>query len=294
MDIKQIKQFMAIMETGNITKAAEKLNMTQPPLTMQLKSLEEELGVRLFERSTRSLTPTDSAHLLFQRGNQIIELLETTMVEIQDISLGRERLLKVGFVASAGGALLHHRINEFCLKYPEVRLQLREGNTYKIIEMIQNGLIEIGFVRTPYNSEPFERFELGKEPMAVVYHKDFFINRRINEPIKFILNHLKEIPISFDFRFEKLIIGACHRNGFQPNIFCMGEDSRSLTMLSESGLSASIIPISGAKLISQKNLKISVLNEPALETQIDVVWLKRQPLSTIGRYFTKFLEIYND
>ncbi|MFC6605123.1 LysR family transcriptional regulator [Ectobacillus funiculus] len=91
LDIKQLAYFLAIAEEGNITKAAERLHIAQPPLSQQLKLLEEELGVVLMERSTRKIQITDAGRLLQNRAKQIIELMEKNNKGIQRFERGTSR-----------------------------------------------------------------------------------------------------------------------------------------------------------------------------------------------------------
>jgi DNA-binding transcriptional LysR family regulator len=111
MDIRQLKYFLAIAEEKNITKAAKKLYISQPPLSQQLKLLEEELGVTLLERSTRKMKLTEAGKLLRHRAKQIIELMETSIKEIKNLNLGVKGILSIGFVSSAGSILLPEQIH---------------------------------------------------------------------------------------------------------------------------------------------------------------------------------------
>ena len=87
MDIKQLINFITIVEEGNITKAAQKLHLSQPPLSNQLKSLEQELGVKLVERGSRKITLTDVGNLLYKRGKDMISMFESTLNEVEDFSI---------------------------------------------------------------------------------------------------------------------------------------------------------------------------------------------------------------
>ena len=84
MDLKQLRYFCAIAEEGNISRAAERLHISQPPLSLQLKLLEEELGVKLVERNTRHLRLTQIGHTFYHRATQILDLIGTTAEEIRN------------------------------------------------------------------------------------------------------------------------------------------------------------------------------------------------------------------
>lgn len=113
MDIKQLTYFLTIAEEKSITKASEKLHIAQPHLSQQLKLLEEELNVKLIERTTRKFQVTDAGKRLWHRSKQIIELMESTVKELKDFNEGMEGTLSIGTISSAGDILLPQRIYSF-------------------------------------------------------------------------------------------------------------------------------------------------------------------------------------
>lgn len=151
MDIRQLRYFITIAEEGNITKAARRLHIAQPPLSQQLKLLEEELGVKLVERGSRQIQLTDAGKILRHRAEQVVELVDSTIKELKDFNEGLQGTLSVGTVPSSGSTLLPERIYNFHENYPGVSFQIWEGDTYRILDLLNNGVIEIGIVRTPIN-----------------------------------------------------------------------------------------------------------------------------------------------
>ena len=111
MDIKQLKYFIAIAEEGSISKAAKRLHMAQPPLSQQLKAMESELGVELFERSTRKLEITSSGQAMYHKAKQILKLMDIAIKEVKDISDGLAGKLSIGTVSAAGATFLPQLIS---------------------------------------------------------------------------------------------------------------------------------------------------------------------------------------
>ena len=130
MDIKQLINFITIVEEGNITKAAQKLHISQPPLSNQLKALEEELGVKLVERGSRKVTLTDVGNLLYKRGKDMVDVFESTLNEIEDFKSGIEGVLKIGAVSTCNQFIPNKLISPYAKQYPKVKFELYEGNTY--------------------------------------------------------------------------------------------------------------------------------------------------------------------
>ena len=133
MDIKQIINFITIVEEGNITKAAQKLHISQPPLSNQLKALEEELGVKLIERGSRKVTLTDVGNLLYKRGKDMVNVFESTLIEVEDFKSGIEGVLKIGAVSTCNQFIPNELISPYAKQYPKVKFELYEGNTYEVV-----------------------------------------------------------------------------------------------------------------------------------------------------------------
>lgn len=286
MDIRHVKYFLAIAEERSISRAAKKLYISQPPLSQQLKALEEELGVRLFERTTRSLEITDAGRVFRERALQIVELMDSTVREVKDSVTEMQGTLSVGFVASSGAALLPDRIPNFNRSYPEITFQIREGSTHRILDLLNSGIIEIGIVRTPFNLENYEYVELPGEGMVAVAGRKFLGGER-EGVLK--LNELEGVPLIIDKRFEKLIIGACQQAGFTPRVLCEGEDSRSLLGWASSGMGVAVVPRSAGELLPSADVVVREIECSSLKTKTLITWMRNRVLSKAAQ---KFIETF--
>lgn len=282
MDIKQLKYFMAIAEEEQITGAAKRLHIAQPPLSYQLKALEEELGVKLVERGSRKIQLTDAGRSLYNRAEQILELTKTTEKELKDFKHGVQGTLFIGTVSSSGTALLPERLSNFHKLYPAINFEIWEGNTFKIIEMLNHGLVEIGIVRTPFNAENYETVFLQNEPMVAAVNKNY---EHQFEKTSISLSELKGKPLIIYRRFEKHIFEACHENGFEPKIFCKNDDARTTLLWADNGLGVAIVPKSAVGLIGSRNIQYTPINEKALETRIAAIYMKNRYISSAARKF---------
>lgn len=282
MDIKQFTYFVAIAEEGNITKAAERLHIAQPHLSQQLKLLEEELNVKLIERSTRKFQITDAGRRLWRRSKQMVELMESTIKELEDFNEGVEGTLSIGTIASSGDILLPKRIYSFNKKYPKINFEIRECSTNEILELLKNGVIEIGIIRTPLNSEIYDSINLPIEPMVAAATDSFNLG---NENKKVYLSELKDKPLLVHRRYEKMIEELCKKAGFDPRILCKIEDTRSILLLANTGMGIAIVPKDWIELIPNISLNCREINEPALNTRTTIVWMKGQYLSSAAKHF---------
>ena len=120
MDIRQLLYFTTIAEEGSISAAAKKLHLSQPPLSYQMKLLEEELHLPLIERSARGIALTEAGRVLYKRAQGILELSELTRKEMLAMASGFTGTLHIGTVSSSGASLLGWRIPAFHQKYPQI------------------------------------------------------------------------------------------------------------------------------------------------------------------------------
>lgn len=284
MDIKQLEYFIAIVEEGNITSAANKLHMAQPPLSNQLKSLEIELGTKLLERGARKVKITDAGKILYKRAKQILEITDSTVKEVEEFGNGVQGTLKLGTISTSGAALLSDRVINFNKKYPNIKFEIYEGNTYEMIEMLNSGIIEVGIVRTPFNTKNFECLFLETEPMVAVMSSNY----EFNSEKEIGLEDLKENPLIIYRRFEKMILGEFESIGIEPNVFCINDDARTTILWARAGLGIGIVPYSAIKFELSNNIKYRTINIDTLKTKIAAVWIKEKYLSINARRFLEF------
>lgn len=285
MDIRMLNYFLAIAEEGSISKAAERLHMAQPPLSHQLKLLEEELGVKLVERTTRRLQLTDAGKALQHRSKQLIELLETSIKEVKDINEGLQGRLSIGTVSSAGATLLPKRIQSFHVRYPGIDFEILDEDTNKIIELLDHGVIDIGIISTPFNLDNFEAITLPQEPMVAVSSSAWSENKEFLK-----LKELDDKPLIVQRRNEKIIHELCIKSGFHPKILCRSNDVRTILLWASTGLGVAIVPKNCIDLIPNASLNYREISEPSLMTGTAVIWPKQRYISSAARNFLESLK----
>lgn len=287
MDLKQLSYFLAIAEEGNITKAANKLHIAQPPLSQQLKILEKELGVVLIERNTRKIQITNAGKLLQTRAKQILELTEKTSKELIDLKEGLQGTLSIATISSAGETLLPIKIINYHKKYPGIDFHIREGSSFEIIEMLKSGSIEIGIIRTPLDQDIFDYISLPDEPMVAGALDGLFWDDN-KEAID--LSELKNKPLIMHNRFKNNIEEACRKAGFEPKIICKVDDTRSMLVWANSGMGIAIIPKDMTGLLVNSKIIYRKINETSLVTKAVVLWIKDRYLSAPAKNFLKLFK----
>ncbi|MGD8192856.1 LysR family transcriptional regulator [Brevibacillus ginsengisoli] len=284
MDIRQLAYFLAIAEEGNITKAAERLHIAQPPLSHQLKILEEELGILLMERNTRKIQITDAGRLLQKRAKMILELTEKTAKELKDLREGLIGTLSIGTISSAGEILLPRKIQLFNEQYPGVDFHIRESGTFEILELIKSGVVELGIIRTPFNQDDFEYRNLPDVPMVAGGLDCFWKGGTGNLD----LTELEGKPLLLHNRYADNITKACKKAGFEPRVKCRVDDTRSMLKWANIGMGIVIVPKDIISLVPDVKLNFREIKEESLVTRAVLIWMKNHYLSTPARNFLEF------
>ena len=286
IDQRQLTYFLAIAEECSITKAAERLHLPQPYLSSQLKNMESELGIQLAQRNTRKLQLTDAGKRLQYRAGQILELMAVTNRELEAFETGLQGTLTIGAIATSAATLLSRSVQLFHHHYPEVRFEIRNMSTSEILDSLKIGAIELGIIRMPFNSPSFASFNLTSQPMVAVCRNGLPIEKG-----KIGLKDIAGQPLLVNYRFEPAISAACRAAGFEPNILCKADDTRSILLWCNMGLGMAVIPKDWLHLVPGLQLFHYEIDEPALITSAAVVWLKNHALSAIAG---NFIAIFKD
>lgn len=282
MDIKQLAYFRAIVTEGHITGAAKKLFITQPSLSQQLKLLEDELGVKLLERGSRRISLTEAGHLLYDRAGQVLNILHTTTTELKELQDGYSGTLSLGTIASAGVTLLPGLIRAFHKQYPNIKFQLWEGDTHRILELVDNGIAELGIVRSVFNLGLYHTVDLSPEPMIIAMSQEWSDGR---QDALLSMDKLSGKPLLLHRSNEQMIRECCQKYGFEPQVLCKGDDVRSLLVLANEGLGLAIVPKSALGLVPSQTLTYKEIAGSPLEIKKSVIWLKNRYLSSAAKNF---------
>ena len=288
VDIRQLLYFTTIAEEGSISAAAKKLHLSQPPLSYQMKLLEEELHLPLIERSARGIALTEAGRVLYKRAQGILELSELTRKEMLAMASGFTGTLHIGTVSSSGASLLGWRIPAFHQKHPQIGFAIHEGNTFELMEMLESGLIELAIVRTPFHNDQLNCLYLSPEPMIAAGAASFFpAGMPSGQPIS--LELLGHAPVILYRRFEKILLSLCEQKGITPQVFCIADDARTTLMWAEAGLGVAVVPQSAYRIMPHHNMVYGELPEEDLHTRIAAVCKKGCSLSWAAQ---QFLEIF--
>ena len=173
MEIRVLKYFLMVSREENITKAANLLHITQPTLSRQLRQLEEELDVKLFDRGTHNITLTEEGMLLKRRAQEIVSLAEKTKQEFNKEKDNLTGEIAIGCGEIHGMNILSEIMNSFREEYPLVTYEIYSGNADIIKEKIENGTLDIGLLIEPVDISKYEFVRIPiKEEFGLFVRKD--------------------------------------------------------------------------------------------------------------------------
>ena len=285
MDLKQLEYFTAVVEEGNISAAAKKLHISQPPLSNQIHLLEDEFNCTLFERGARKIQLTEPGRILYDRAVTLLEMAELLKREINDYSKGSRGVLRFGLISSLSSVVAGEWLCDFNKKYPEVNFEISEANTYQIIDMLRANLLELAVVRAPFPSEGIEILRISKEPMLAAGNISFIGNKKTIR-----LKELENKPLLIYRRWEKQIRTAFAEEGTVPNIFCVDDDARTTAVMADKGMGIAVFPESASEYINAENTVKAKIECDMLYSEVDIVVRKNTYRSQIARNFIEFIK----
>lgn len=286
MDIRDMRYFYAIAEEGNISNASKRLNIAQPAVSRQMKQLEDNLGVQLFERGSRRIKLTEAGQLMRERVEQILELVEGTMNEITELNSGAVGTISIGTVTTSGAILLPNLINRFHDLYPNVTFQLWEGDGFRILELLDKGIIEVGIIRAPFDSDIYESITLPDEPLVIAMKQDCNCGE---DPKNIRLIELANQPLIVPIRWKPMFVEWCTKAGFKPNIVCLCDGIIMNILWAKRGIGMALVPKSTEGLIADSALTYKTIVEPTVSTQTVIVWLRNRRLSASSKHFLNLI-----
>ncbi|MCD8363163.1 MAG: LysR family transcriptional regulator [Lachnospiraceae bacterium] len=287
MDLKQLSYFTAVVEEGTISAAARRLHLTQPPLSAQMKALEEEAGCVLFERGSRQIRLTAAGQMLYGRAQKMLELADITVRELQDYQEGTGGVLRLGVVSSIGSSFLTGAVCSFCTEHPQVNFELTEGNTYQLLDGISSGLIELAIVRSPFPEKGLISIPLLDEPLLAAGHQKYFSGKD-----SLTLADLKETPLILYRRWESILLEQFQSAGFQPRVFCKNDDARTSAAWADAGLGVAILPASASCYFHHPDSQVLPVEDLKLRSGICLVHSEGAYISAAARAFMQSLPEY--
>lgn len=287
MELRTLKYFTVVAEELNITHAAERLSMSQPPLSNQIKALEEELGTKLFVRGKRRLQLTEAGRMLYRNALRILDLAEKTRHDVMCLENGVSGTVNIAIVEGRAPFLTARWISGFKDEYPNVRYSLWNGSSDDALERLRQGLADLAVIAAPYDTEHLEGFAVGRGPWVAVMSKSNPLVKSAGSELP--LRLLAGQPLIVPSRASRVeaIRKWFAQVGAEPNIICTMSNYVDAVALTERDIGISIFP---QTTYTPNDLLVSkVITEPERQVEYVLVWIKNRERSPLVTEFINFV-----
>lgn len=244
MDLKLLKCFVTVADELHFGRAAQHLDMLPSALGRNIKLLEEELGLRLFNRTTRNVSLTRGGQTLLQESRDLLTHADKVFMDAKQSADIKERVFRIGAIDSAATGLIPQLVHDFRESCPEVELALVEDKTAKLLPKLLTGALDIAFVRPPqYPRHEIEFSFLLNEPAMVAIPKKHELCKLKTITVKdlvdvpLIVPSARSRPHSYNLTFRLF-----RESGLQPTIVQQAEEKQTIVTMVGAGIGAAIIP----------------------------------------------------
>ncbi|ARN46461.1 LysR substrate-binding domain-containing protein [Pseudomonas aeruginosa] len=276
MELRHLRYFIAVAEELHFGRAAERLGISQPPLSQQIQALEEEIGARLFERTNRRVELTDAGRLFLDESRQVLAQVDKAVLLARRAHLGELGELKIGFTSSAPfTSTIPSSIHAFRKAYPDVHLDLQEMSSRQVLKALLEESLQVGVIRPLALPDAVHWVELFREPLVAVLRADhplaagsedgLAIAALAEEPFVFF-------PRSYGTGLYDQVIALARQAGFSPRIAQEASEAMTIIGLVSAGLGVSILPASFRRT-RVDGVVYRTLSDPEATT---AVWLVRR------------------
>jgi DNA-binding transcriptional LysR family regulator len=286
MDMRRLRYFVVVAEESSFSRAAERLHMAQPPLSHNIRQLEQELGVLLFERSNRGVWLTEAGELLLEEVRRMFAQLDQTVLAVQRVGQGQVGRLTLGFVPSSSNESLPPIVRAFRERFPGVELFLREMRPDHVVQQLHERQIDVGFVYLPLEDPSLNIEGITREPLVLALPEA----HPLTSEDQVELGALAEEPFVLPARYQRMpglygrVTEACRQAGFTPeavqkDVWLM----QTIVGLVAAGIGVALVP-SSLQNIPRRGVVYKLVHGLSPTIELGMIW-RRDDRSLVLKSF---------
>ncbi|MDF9844769.1 MULTISPECIES: LysR family transcriptional regulator [unclassified Paenibacillus] len=296
MDLRQFRYFVTIVqENNNITQAAKKLNISQPPLSQQLKAMEAQMNAEFFIRNGKRLELTDVGAVFYNRATKLLEMIEEIKNEIADVKDGSSGCLSLG-TSDFYGPLLTDKICEFNSIYPGITYRIIQSDANRLGALLMSGEIDLAIVNMPIDLQlsEFHTHRLNQIGFSLFVPNEWEWNGSETE---ITFQEMENIPLVLTKREEgkggsyDVFMKECSIAGIKPNILAECNNLQTVISLISKGLGASILPNYMNQFLISRNLRQFHIRDSELYNDSAIIWRKK---NYTPKAITHFVNLFDN
>lgn len=273
MDEHRLKCFVAVYEQGSVSAAAERLHMTQPPLSILLRKLEDELGVNLFDRSGHRLVPTATGELFYLRAKALQANLQAMRRELRETAQGSRGTVHIGCATAASLFIMPRVMEQLLASAMKITVHVHEGETGYLLQRLRERSLDLVICRSQFAAPELQNQEVMNEPLRVALPPQHPLCGQAQIALgalraeRFLLHSsLLGTGIS------DMLLRACQEAGFTPEMAYWGVETLPMLLMVQKGLGVAFAPDSFAQLGMQGLPVLVPLADAKLRTHLNMIW----------------------
>ncbi|MGW9133678.1 LysR family transcriptional regulator [Streptomyces sp. NPDC055681] len=282
MELRHLSAFIAVAEELHFGRAAKRLQMAQPPLSQQIRQLEKELGVQLFERNTRSVRLTSAGESFLQPVRTVLDDLDTAVRAARAAGRGEYGRVTIGFAGASSHETLPLLTRAVRAAHPALELVMK-GQTYADVALagVADGSLDLGFVRLPVTRPGVQYRVIDEEELVCALPSDHPLVRLERVPIEVLAQEpFVSFPANTGSTVRDATVGACEAAGFNPRVVQEAPDSYTILALVAAGVGVTLT-VTSCQHIQQNGLVYRPLAGPPIRLQAALAWRTDNPSAAL-------------
>lgn len=284
MELRHLRYFVMVAQELNFSRAAERLHMAQPPLSQQIRALEIELGVQLFERDKRPLQLTHAGQAFLKQAQLVLTQVEQATQIAQQANRGEVGHLAIGVNSTVTQSVLPSILNIFQTRFPQIELILCELDSQTQIQQLRDCMIDCSFLNSPIQNNPdLNSLSILKEPLIVAIHQEHPLLSHQRIPLKALSQEPFILPPSHIGQgFYHQVLNLCQENGFMPTVVQQARWLQTVLSLVAGRIGIALVPASMQNL--QRTGVVYKDIQPTLEIETLAVWRSHNPSPALRQF----------
>jgi DNA-binding transcriptional LysR family regulator len=290
VEIRHLRYFVAVAEELHFGRAAQKLGMAQPPLSQQIRRLEQELGVQLLHRTKRRVQLTEPGRAFLEEARKVIAQVGTAVAVAQRAGRGEVGRLAIGFLGAATFSLLPAILKVFRQRFPGVEIELHELKAFELVQALHQGRIHVGLVRLPVQDELLSLEPILEEKLVVALPEQHPLAERPRLAFRDLAGEAFLLPPrQLAPGFYEQLADLAQQAGFTLRIGAEASQLQTILNLVAAGMGITLVPESVMQM-SGRGVVFKRLPEPSPTMEIAVAWRRDDP----SQVLQAFLEVVRE
>ena len=272
MDLRRLRYFVAVAEELHFGRAAQRLNISQPPLSVQIRTLEREIGAPLLIRTQRRVELTEAGRVLLEEARRLLGQAEAAVIHVRRAAEGTVGRLTVGFVSTVDYSILPPLVRRFRQKYPGITLKLLELTGDRQQALLQSGELDLGLSILPSPASDLTMRPVFREPLIAAVPASHPLAARRRAALRSLAAEpFIQFPRELAPGLYDLAIAACQKAGFTPNLSQEAIQMQTILGLVAAGLGVAVVPRCMSKL-QRADVHYLSLDARGFEVETVALW----------------------